>query len=256
MSGRPVPTRRDHFPQINHPDEVDVLYDILDDAEHELGLTRGTIRVGLLVESGWAVAQLAGIGRRAAPRLCALIFGIADYAADVGLPVISSQHPLAEWARAQIVNVAGAVGVPAIDSMTLDFPVANPRLEAARNRERVLDRLELAYRDAVRARDLGMAGKWVGHPVQLFAALLAFDTGLDEATLEVEAAKLVAYQAVIEDHGRGATIIDGVMSDRATDRHAREMLRRATALGRFDPQRAMDLGVVARDAVEERAEGR
>lgn len=42
----------------------------------------------------------------------------------------------------------------------------------------------------------------------------------------------------------GATIISGVMSDRATDRHARVVLRQATALGRFDPARALDLGVI------------
>ena len=38
------------------------------------------------------------------------------------------------------------------------------------------------------------------------------------------------------------------MSDRATDRHARVVLRQATALGRFDPQRALALGVI--DAAE------
>ena len=38
------------------------------------------------------------------------------------------------------------------------------------------------------------------------------------------------------------------MSDRATDRHARVVLRQATALGRFDAGRAFDLGVI--DAAE------
>ena len=39
-------------------------------------------------------------------------------------------------------------------------------------------------------------------------------------------------------------MIGGVMSDRATDRHARVVLRQATALGRFDARRAFDLGVI------------
>ena len=39
-------------------------------------------------------------------------------------------------------------------------------------------------------------------------------------------------------------MIDGVMSDRATDRHARVVLRQATAAGRFDPDRALGLGVI------------
>ena len=52
---------------------------------------------------------------RSAPRHAwpSLIFGLADYSADLGLPAIGNDHPLADWARAEIVAVAGAVGVPA-----------------------------------------------------------------------------------------------------------------------------------------------
>ena len=88
-----------------------------------------------------------------------------------------------------------------------------------------------------------MLGKWVGHPAQLFAVLLAYDAGLGEERLEAEAAKLASYAAAQAD-GRGATIIDGVMSDRATDRQARVLLRQAVAVGRFDPGRALELGVI------------
>ena len=86
------------------------------------------------------------------------------------------------------------------------------------NRERFLERMRLVFDEAVAARGLGMAGKWVGHPAQLLAVLLAFD-GADE-DIEAEAAKLEAYAATQAD-GRGVAMIDGVMSDRATDRHAR-----------------------------------
>ena len=112
------------------------------------------------------------------------------------------------------------VGVPAIDGMTLDYPVTDPALDAAANRDRWLDRMRLAYDDAVRARDLGMLGKWVGHPAQLFAVLLAFEAGFTDEAVEHEAAKLAAYDAAVAAE-QGATMIAGVMSDRATDRHAR-----------------------------------
>lgn len=231
------------FPKVEHPDEVDLLYEILSRAEEALGLTPGAIRVAFLIESGWAVAQLPEIAVRAASRACALIFGLADYSADLGLPEISSDHPLAEWARAEIVAVAGGLGVPAIDAMTLEYPVADPSLDQSTNRERFLSRMRKVYDDAVRARELGMCGKWVGHPAQLFAVLLAFDAAFSAPTLEVEAAKLEAYTSSIRE-GRGAMIIDGVMSDRATDRHARTLIRRAVANGRFAPERAADLGVI------------
>jgi citrate lyase beta subunit len=232
------------FPKVEHPEEVDLVNDLLDRAEAALGLPAGRIRVGYLVESGWGTAQLPEVARRAAPRLASLIFGLADYSADLGLPAIGNDHLLADWARAEIVAVAGAVGVPAIDGMTLDYPVTDPALDAAANRTRWLDRMRLAYDDAVRARELGMLGKWVGHPAQLFAVLLAYEAGLTDDALEHEAAKLEAYDAAVAAD-QGATMIAGVMSDRATDRHARVVLRQATALGRFDPVRALGLGVIS-----------
>jgi len=234
------------FPKVEHPEEVDLVNDLLSRAEAALGLPDGRIRVAYLVESGWAAMQLAEIAQRAAPRLASLIFGLADFSADLGLPAIGNDNLLADWARAEIVAVAGAVGVPAIDGMTLDYPVADPSLDAAANRTRWLDRMRLVYDDAVRARELGMLGKWVGHPAQLFAVLLAYEAAFTDEALEHEAAKLEAYGAALAAD-QGATMIAGVMSDRATDRHARVVLRQATAMGRFEPPRALVLGIIDQD---------
>jgi citrate lyase beta subunit len=236
------------FPKIEHPEEIDLVHGALTDAETALGMPVGQIRTAYLVESGWCAGQLPQIAARATDRLCALVFGLADYSADLGLPSIANTHPLADWARAEIVDIAGAVGVPAIDGMTLDYPVADPALDATANRTRFLDRMKLVHDDAVRARDFGMLGKWVGHPAQLFGVLLAYESGFAPAQLEEEAEKLAVYHRSVHEEGKGATMIGGVMSDRATDRHARVVLRQATALGRFDAQRAFDLGVI--DAAE------
>jgi citrate lyase beta subunit len=239
------------YPKVDHPEEIEALFTFLDDAEAAVGLAPRSIRVGFLVESGWAAARLPEIALAAMPRLCSIIYGLADYSADLGLPQIADDAPLAQWVRGEIVNVAGAAGVPAIDGMTLAYPVADPALDAAANRARFLDRMALVHADAVRARDMGMLGKWVGHPAQLFAVLLAFDAGLDEAALDEEAAKLEAYRASVEEEARGATIIGGVMSDRATDRHIRVRLRRAVALGRFEPNRAHALGLLEESELAE-----
>lgn len=232
------------YPKVEHPEEIRALYAFLDEAERAVGLAPRSIRVGFLVESGWAAARLPEITLAAIPRLCSIIYGLADYSADLGLPQIADDAPLATWVRGEIVNVAGAAGVPAVDGMTLAYPVADPALDATANRARFLDRMGLVHADAARAREMGMLGKWVGHPAQLFAVLLAFEAGLEPETLDAEAAKLEAYTASVEQEARGATMIGGVMSDRATDRHARVLLRRAVALGRFDPARAAALGVI------------
>jgi citrate lyase beta subunit len=232
------------FPKLEHPEEVDLVHEMLSAAEKSLGIPEGTVRTAYLVESGWAASQLDRIAIRSADRLCALIFGLADYSADLGLTDISVDHPVADWARAHIVNVAAGVGVPAIDGMTLAYPVADGALDAKANRARFLDRMALVYDDTVRARDLGMIGKWVGHPAQLFAVLLAYDAAFTTDVLEQEADKLAAYLNSVQTEGKGAMMIGGVMSDRATDRHARVLLRRATAMGRFDVRRALKLGVI------------
>ena len=237
-------------PKVRHPEEIELVDLTLADAERELGLAAGSVRLALLVESGWAVAQLPELARRAAPRLCALIYGPVDHAADVGLPAISPEHPVALAARSWIVEVAGAIGVPAIDGMTLAYPVADPLLDRAANRERFLERVARVFDEARAARALGMLGKWVGHPAQLFAALLAFDEAFAADRIAREAARLEAYRESAAS-GRGATVIEGEMSDRATDRHARAFLRQALAAGRLEPARALELGVIAPDELAE-----
>ena len=62
--------------------------------------------------------------------------------------------------------------------------------------------------------------------------------------LERAAQQVAGYTATVQDEARGATIIEGLMADRATDRHARVRLRRAVAMGHFDPARALALGVI------------
>jgi citrate lyase beta subunit len=239
------------FPKLQTVDELEWLMTTLDDIEQMLKLEPGRIRIAILIESGAAAGRLDAIVERAGQRLCGLIFGLVDYSADLGLSPLSYYHPVAEWARAEIVNAAGAAGVPAIDAMTVDYPVADPALDGDANRKRFLERMEMAYRDAVHAREAGMAGKWVGHPAQLFATLLAFDATFDRRALEQEAQKLLAYERSEREEGRGATIIDGVMSDRATDRHARVLLRRAAANGWLDPDRALALGVIANHELDD-----
>jgi len=237
------------MPKIEHPDEVDLVNELLDRAEADLRLTPGQIRVAYLIESGWAAVQLPEIAGRAAPRLAALIFGAVDFSADLGLPTVDNHHPVADWARSHVIAVAGAVGVPALDGMTLDYPVLDPSRSTAVNRVRWLDRMRLCYDDATRARELGMQGKWVGHPAQLFAALLAFGakaTAEAEASLQAEMAKLEVYDTAVAAD-KGVAMIAGVMTDRATSRHAMVVLRKAAALGRLDPNRALALGVIAKE---------
>jgi len=231
------------WPKTEHPEQLAFICEILKEIEHGLGLEENQIKLQFLVESGWGCSQLPALVKTTVHRLAGIIWGIADYSADIGLPHIINDHPVCDWVRCTIINLAGAVGVPAIDNMTVNYPVANKDFSAEQNREMILDRLKECYDDAVHGQELGMDGKWVGHPAQLFMVRLAYRVALPEEEIANEVAKIEAYTKAV-DAELGATIIKGVMSDRATDRHARNKLRMAIAIGHLDAKKGLEIGLI------------
>lgn len=235
------------WPKIEHASEMRWLCELLTRLEHHLGLAENSIRLQFLVESASALQQLDKITEVARPRLCGIIWGAADYAADTGLQKWHNHHPLFDWARALIVNAAGAAGVPAIDAMTFNYPTPLYRgddlsdHQRSANREKILTALTEVYADAVHGRDLGMSGKWVGHPAQLLMVQAAYRSQIDDQGIQRDLRDLESYQAALAE-GVGATILgegaDAKMADRATDRDLRSRLRRAAALGVLPAQTA------------------
>ncbi len=231
------------FPKLNHPEEMQYVCSLLLAIEEKLQLKPNQIKLQFLVESGWGLIHLSKLVEISLPRLTGIIFGIADYSAAINLPTIDNNHPACDQARMAIVNAAGAAGVPAIDNMTVNYPVANAAFTPEQNRELILSRLKECFQDARHGAALGMDGKWVGHPLQLFTVLLAYHSAKDTREIETEIRKLEAYDKAVSDE-RGATIIEGVMSDRATDRHARAKLRKLVATGQLSIEKAQKLEII------------
>jgi len=250
----PFPIAGIVWPKSEHPDEIKWVCETLFCIEERLGFPENTIRLEFLVESGYALAQLTELVKASIGRLAGIIWGIADYSADTNLPVIKNDHPLCDWARFEIVNLAGAANVPAIDSMTLNYPTPmhrNADLSAQQkedNRRKILGALKEVYDDARHGIALGMTGKWVGHPLQLLMVMAAYRETLPAAQIEKDIREIEAYSVSVKA-GTGATVMgegaDAYMADRATDRHLRARLRRATAWRRIDPVRARTLGVIS-----------
>jgi citrate lyase subunit beta/citryl-CoA lyase len=240
--GRRFPIDGVVWPKVVHEDELRFLDDLLSELERGAGLERGTIKVEFFVEAGEAVSRLPGLVQACLPRLAGVIFGIADYSADVGLPAVENAHPVCDGARAAIVNAAGGVGVPAIDAMTFDYPVRDPSLDAAGNKVKVLGALRRSLEDARHGAWLGMEGKWVGHPLQLLVNEIAFDGVLLAESVEKDVAAVRAYGKSVSE-GKGAAMIGGRMADRATDRHLRRRLRKALAQGKLAAEVARELGI-------------
>jgi citrate lyase subunit beta/citryl-CoA lyase len=231
------------FPKLQHAHEVQWLDNRLSDVENALGLDPNRIRVIYLIETGWGLANLDELA------VAGIALGTVDLSADVGIPHVHFRHPLCEWARNVIVTVAGGAKVPAIDGMTLDFPVGRRELSLRENHDLVLDRIEQCFDDASHSIELGMAGRWVGHPVQLLATMLAFRAAFPAEDIETELDKLERFSVAMTD-GKGAVAGgNSELLDVGTDTHTRAMLRRAAAWRLVDPQRLTSYGIVTPDEV-------
>ena len=223
------------YPKVESAAEVVSIDQTLTALESHLHIPSGQIRIEVLIESASAEEQVFEIAR-SSHRLVGLIFGAFDYWGSlrmVGEPY-RTDHKLIDHARARIVKAAASVGLPAIAEMTLNYPTKD---KSEADQKAALDECR---RDAEYARSFGFRGKWTGIPPQTQIALDAF-TLPDKVIQEAITAAKAFLQA--EREGRGATMIDGKMSDRATDRIHRVALQTAFALGRLDARTAEELGL-------------
>jgi citrate lyase subunit beta/citryl-CoA lyase len=134
-----------------------------------------------------------------------LIFGVADFAADLGARDFKGDFNLP---RMQMLIAARAASVDAIDSVTVQ----------------VQDAAQCA-RDAENAARMGFDGKWAIHPSQLEPIHRAFNPTPDE---------LAAAQRIVDAYakgGRGAMALDGEMVDAATIAVAQKRLAVARRAG-------------------------
>ncbi len=171
--------------------------------------------VGLeaLIETALGMAHVEAIAG-CCPRLEALHFGVADYAAScrartVNIGGLNPDYPGDQWhASLQRMLVAcRASGLRAIDGPFGD--IADPD----------------GYRQAaLRAAALGYEGKWAIHPSQIALA----NELMSPPSAEVERAqRIIAALAEAAREGRGAAQLDGRMIDAASERMARNIVQQA-----------------------------
>jgi len=140
--------------------------------------------------------RIAAVG----PPLEALVFGPGDFAASMGIPVLTIGAGTHDYALSRIAVAAHAYGLQAVDGPYADL--------------RDLDGLRRA---AAAALAHGFDGKWVLHPAQIEPVNRAFTPPADDL---FRARKILAAAA-------GVTVVDGEMVDEATKRMAAAVLARA-----------------------------
>ncbi len=174
------------------------------------------IGVEVLIEEVQALQNVESIAN-CCDRLECLIFGMGDYSGSQGMDFESigsdTNYPgdIFHYARWRITMAARAAKLDAVDGPFADFGD------------------EQGYRrEAVRARSLGMVGKWAIHPSQIEPALDVFSPRPQDVARARR--QEIAYREA-EANGLGAVQVDGVMLDVAVLRLTRNTLAKAELYG-------------------------
>lgn len=179
--------------------EQDVLFAdrLLTQIEEASGLEVGRIKLEVLIESAKGLLRAEQIAE-CSPRMASLIFGIADYAGDVGARGFREhEFQRFHYPKSHLIAAARAAGIAAIDSVTVQF------------RD-----LEQVRRDAEEGANLGFDGKWAIHPAQVEVINAAYTPTKEE--LERAEGIMAAYAAADTEKGVGAIVYGDEMIDAAS----------------------------------------
>ncbi len=184
------------LPKVERAEDVLFVDRLLTQIEQNCGLEVGRIRLEVLIESARAVLDAERIAA-CSPRMASLIFGLADYAGDIGARSTDDQWSAFHYPKHKLLVAARAAGIDAIDSVTFAFRDA-----------------EQCRRDAERAAQMGFDGKWVIHPSQIPIVNAAFLPSAPE--LERAQRIISAYERADAEAGLGAIVVDDEMIDAAS----------------------------------------
>jgi len=180
------------LPKVESPEDVSAAAELLPPGtglEAQIETARGLVEAERIAAAGHGLE--------------ALVFGPADLAASLGVPVLTIGAGASDYALARVVAAARTFGLQAVDG-----PHA-----------RLGDDLGLVL-SARRALEHGYDGKWVIHPSQIEPVSFVFTPSPDD----VDRAKRIL------DAAGGAARFEGELVDEASRKLAESLLRRAEAL--------------------------
>lgn len=147
------------LPKVHGPDDIKYLSSLLDNLEKQAGW-QTHVQIESLIELPQAIVKAYDIAT-ASSRMAGLIFGIADFAATLGIrEVVKNQNVNFHYSKQAVVVAAKAAGLHAIDNVYL------PLWRKEDSKEKIAE-IEAGLRDKNEgAANLGMDGTWVIHPQQ------------------------------------------------------------------------------------------
>jgi len=147
------------FPKAESTEDIVFLSRLLDDLEKRGGW-KYRLQIESLIETPRALMHAYDIAT-ASDRMAGLIFGIADFAAALGIrEIVENQNQNFHYAKQSMVCAAKAAGLHAIDNVYVRLVRKGDSPEQAKKVEEGLRTKNLG------AAALGMDGTWVIHPQQ------------------------------------------------------------------------------------------
>jgi citrate lyase subunit beta/citryl-CoA lyase len=186
------------IPKVGVPADVYMVDAMVSQIEEATGLI-GKIGIEALIETTLGMANVEAIAT-SSPRLEAMHFGVADYAAScrartTNIGGLNPDYPGDQWhdGLSRMLVACRAYGIRPIDGPFGDFNDPDGFLDGAR-----------------RAAALGYEGKWAIHPSQIELANRVFSPPPEEVD---RAHRIIAALAEAAAEGRGAAQLDGRMID-------------------------------------------
>ena len=203
------------IPKVGVPADVYMVDAMVSQIEEAMGLTN-PIGIEVLIETTLGMANVEAIAT-SSPRLEAMHFGVADYAAScrartTNIGGLNTDYPGDQWHEglSRMLVACRAYGIRPIDGPFGDFNDPDGYMDGAR-----------------RAAALGYEGKWAIHPAQIGLANDVFSPPADEVD---RAHRILAALAEAADEGRGAAQLEGRMIDAASARMAENVVAQAAAI--------------------------
>jgi len=203
------------IPKVGVPADVYMVDAMVTQIEEAKGLTNA-IGIEVLIETTLGMANVEAIAT-SSPRLEAMHFGVADYAAScrartTNIGGLNPDYPGDQWHEglSRMLVACRAYGIRPIDGPFGDFNDPDGYMEGAR-----------------RAAALGYEGKWAIHPSQIGLANEVFSPPAEEVD---RAHRILAALADAAAEGRGAAQLEGRMIDAASARMAENVVAQAAAI--------------------------
>src|SRR6476661_4542409 len=206
------------LPKVQSADEVQALDMLLTQVEQNAGLPAGHIGIEAQIETTRGLINVEEICA-ASPRVETIIFGPADFAASMEMPILTA-----------------GVQIPEYPGDHFHY-VFNKILMAGRaNGLQVIDGPYLKVRDSdgfrdycQRTRILGFDGKWALHPDQVTILNEVFSPTQEQFDRAWDI--LEAYRTATEDEGKGAVMFGDEMIDEASRKMAIKFVSRGERAG-------------------------